>query len=94
MAYKKEVSLYYQTLKQIKKLFEEGEDRPKVIKAKSGKTYNYNIKYKYNKIKRRNLTEEEINYIQTHTAIEIQKHFNKSTSWVYARIAGDYTTRI
>ncbi len=39
----------------------------------------------------RDLTKEEIEFIHNHSAYEIAKHFNKSTTWAYARKTGNYT---
>ena len=48
----------------------------------------------YIKRPRRTLTDEEIVYLKSHTITECRRYFNKSTTWVYNRLAGDYTTKI
>lgn len=38
------------------------------------------------------ITKEDMEYINTHSAVEIAKHFNRSTTWAYSRMNGTKTT--
>lgn len=38
------------------------------------------------------ITKEDMEYIKTHSAVEIAKHFNRSTTWAYSRMNGTKTT--
>ena len=38
------------------------------------------------------ITNEDMEYIKTHSAVEIAKHFNRSTTWAYSRMNGTKTT--
>lgn len=58
---------------------------------KKGQKVIHEHRHEYKGKVHRDLTKEEIEFIHTHSAYEIAKHFNKSSSWAYARIAGNYT---
>lgn len=58
---------------------------------KKGEKVYYVNKQCYRGKEHRDLTKEEIEFIHTHSAYEIAKRFNKSTTWAYARMAGNYT---
>lgn len=87
----KEIQEYNRILKQIKNLFTE-DKQGTYYQTVNGKTYKYEKIYV--KRPRRNLTEEEITYLKTHSVTECSRYFNKSTTWVYDRLAGDYTTKV
>lgn len=58
---------------------------------KKGEKVVYTHTHAYKGREHRDLTREEIEFIHSHSAYEIAKHFNKSTTWAYGRIAGNYT---
>lgn len=79
------------TLMSIRYLFEPVKVYKTKYVNKEGETVYYN-NIQINRGKQhRNLTPEEIEFVKHHTATEIAKHFNKSSTWAYARIAGNYT---
>lgn len=65
-----------------------------VCKSKYIKKNGEESVYTYTKLRevktKRMLTSDEIEYINTHSATEIAKHFNKSTTWAYNRKSGNY----
>lgn len=87
----KELQEYNRILKQIKNLFIE-DKHGTYYQTINGKVYKY--EKIYIKRPRRNLTKEEIAYLKSHTVKECSEYFKKSTTWVYDRLAGDYTTKV
>lgn len=59
---------------------------------KEGKKVVYENIQVYKGKEHRELTKEEIEFIRSHSAYEIAKHFNKSTSWAYSRMLGNSYT--
>lgn len=88
---RRKISEEDRTLMEIRYLFEPVKFYKTTYVTKSGETKTY-VNRQVNKNKEhRNLTPEEIEFIKTHSATEIAKHFNKSSTWAYSRIAGNYT---
>lgn len=57
---------------------------------KNGEAVYYINRQIYKGKEHRNMTTDEIDFVNTHSAPQIAKHFGKSTSWAYARKSGKY----
>lgn len=79
------------TLMSIRYLFEPVKVYKTKYVNKKGETIYYDNKQIDRSKQKRNLTPEEIDFVKRHSANEIAKHFGKSTTWAYSRIAGNYT---
>lgn len=78
-------------LMSLKFLFEPSKCYEQKYLTKDGKEKTYINRQVLKRRETRAMTAEEINFVKTHSAIEISKRFGRSTSWSYGRIAGNYT---